>query len=79
MAFSMLMMMAHIDNKTNRFNYLKQLWTWTQTVLVYNINSIVAISQLTTVAEVNAFEFDLDANIAAFPDVNMFVAIQITD
>ncbi len=79
MAFSMLMMMAHIDSQTNRFNYLKQLWTWTQTVLLYNINSIVAVSQMATVAEVNAFQFDLDANIAAFPNVDMFTAIQITD
>ena len=79
MAYSMLMMMAHIDNMTNRFNYIKQLWDWTQAVMSYNIGAIIAVSQLTTHEELAAYPVDTAGNSPAFPDVNMFTAIQITD
>ena len=79
MAFSMLMMMAHIDNMTNRYNYIKQLWDWTQAVMIYNIQSIIAVSQMTTFTEVEEFPIDAAGNSPAFPDVDMFTAIQIMD
>lgn len=79
MAYAMLMMMANIDGMTNRLAYLRPMWDWTQTVMAYNIQSILAVMALQTVAEVNAFQFDIEANVAALPDVNLATAIQIMD
>lgn len=79
MAYAMLMMMANIDGMTNRLAYLRPMWDWTQTVMAYNIQSIISLMSLTTVAEVNAYTFDIDANIQPLPDINLAVAIQIMD
>lgn len=79
MAYAMLMMMANIDGMTNRLAYLRPMWDWTQTVIGYNIQSILGVMALGTVSEVNAYSFDIDANVPPLPDVNMPTAIQIMD
>jgi len=79
MAYAMLMMMANIDGMTNRLAYLRPLWDWTQTVMAYDIQSIMALMALQTVADVNAYSFDIESNVAPLPDINLATAIQIMD
>lgn len=58
--FTMLLSEARFAELTNRVAYIEPLIEWIDTVLEYHYQTIDAISDCTTVAEVNAVTWDHD-------------------
>ena len=66
--------------KTNRMNYLKQSFTWGESIIAYYVQVAGQIMGAATVNDVNAVTWDLPGTLdASDPLISLAVAIQIPD